>query len=67
MRTVGHVVRVEATGFAAVADMGFRMQFPDSRSQRSFGRAGENGGQKQESREVELNGKTHDLVSRFSM
>lgn len=67
LRTVGHVVRTEVAGFAAVADMGFRMQFPDSRSQRSFGRAGENGGQKQESREVELNSKSHDLVSRFSM
>lgn len=30
LRTVGHVVRRERTGFAAVADMGFRMQVTDS-------------------------------------
>jgi PilZ domain len=67
LRTVGHVVRTEEAGFAAVADMGFKMQFPHLRSQRSFGGAAENGSQKQESREVELNSKSHDLVSRFSM
>jgi hypothetical protein len=28
LRTQGHVVRSEEVGFAAVADMGFRMQLP---------------------------------------
>jgi PilZ domain len=32
LRTRGHVVRSEQFGFAAVAEMGFRMQFPDTRS-----------------------------------
>jgi PilZ domain len=67
LRTVGHVVRAEVAGFAVAADIGFRMQFPDSGSQRSFGRTGENGGNKQESREVEFGGRRHDLASRFSM
>jgi hypothetical protein len=67
LRTIGHVVRTESAGFAAVADMGFRMQFPDSRSQRSVERTAENGGNKEESRDVELSSKRHDLVSRFSM
>jgi hypothetical protein len=67
LRTIGHIVRTEVAGFAAVADMGFRMQFPDSRSRRSFDRTGENGGERQESREVERSGKRHGLVSRFSM
>jgi len=35
LRTRGHVVRSEHLGFAAVAEMGFRMQFPDTRSTRS--------------------------------
>jgi hypothetical protein len=67
LRTVGHVVRTEVAGFAAVADTGFRMQFPDSRSQRSFQRTEEHGGSKRESREEELSSKRRDLVSRFSM
>jgi hypothetical protein len=35
LRTVGHVVRSEDLGFAAVADLGFRMHFPESRSEDS--------------------------------
>lgn len=30
LHTVGHVVRSEESGFAAAADMGFRMQMPES-------------------------------------
>jgi hypothetical protein len=32
LRTQGHVVRSEEIGFAAVADMGFRMRFPEGSS-----------------------------------
>jgi len=32
LRTQGHVVRSEETGFAAAADMGFRMKFPETHS-----------------------------------
>ena len=30
LRTHGHVVRSEATGFAAVAEMGFQMRLPET-------------------------------------
>jgi hypothetical protein len=55
LRTRGHVVRSEQLGFAAVAEMGFRMEFPGNRSSRkTSGDAGEHGdehqaGSKQES------------------
>jgi len=40
MRTRGHVVRSEQLGFAAVAEMGFRMQFPGiASSRRSRGKS----------------------------
>ena len=35
LRTRGHIVRSEQLGFAAVAEMGFRMQFPEIASSRS--------------------------------
>ena len=35
LRTRGHVVRSEQLGFAAVAEMGFRMQFPEVAASRS--------------------------------
>jgi hypothetical protein len=35
LQTRGHIVRSEQLGFAAVAEMGFRIQFPDTRSSRS--------------------------------
>jgi hypothetical protein len=35
LRTRGHIVRAEQLGFAAVAEMGFRMQFPEIASSRS--------------------------------
>lgn len=66
LRTVGHVVRSEDTGFAAVAELGFRMQFPDSPSESSArGKGDGNGG-------VHEAGSVHRkieqlLVARFSM
>lgn len=39
LRTQGHVVRSEEIGFAAVADMGFRMRFSSSEEQ-SFSKRG---------------------------
>ena len=45
LRTRGHVVRSEELGFAAVAEMGFRMQFPEAQS---AGKSKENGRSKQE-------------------
>jgi len=44
LRTRGHVVRSEQLGFAAVAEMGFRMQFPEGSSARNSRRksAGDN-------------------------
>ena len=44
LRTQGHVVRCEEIGFAAVADMGFRMKFPESSSvEGSFAKSRGNG------------------------
>jgi hypothetical protein len=51
LRTFGHVVRSEEIGFAAIADMGFRMQFSETRSQGSFESKGDDDG-------------THDVGSR---
>jgi hypothetical protein len=45
LRTRGHVVRSEQLGFAAVAEMGFRMQFPDIASSRSSRGKSDNGKQ----------------------
>jgi hypothetical protein len=43
LRSQGHVVRSEEVGFAAVANMGFRMQLSERRAQEpSFGKG--NGG-----------------------
>jgi hypothetical protein len=64
LRTVGHVVRRERTGFAAVADMGFRMQVTDS-MRNAFSKAGVGGREKNEA-----NGQHYaqaDLASRFWM
>jgi hypothetical protein len=35
LRTRGHIVRAEQLGFAAVAEMGFRMKFPEVSSSRN--------------------------------
>jgi len=51
LRTRGHIVRSEQLGFAAVAEMGFRMQFPEISSSRSSrGKSGD--GSEDEKREV---------------
>ena len=47
LRTHGHVVRSEEVGFAAVADMGFRMQLPETNSSEEL-LVGGNGGSKHE-------------------
>jgi len=64
LHTRGHVVRSEQLGFAAVAEMGFRMQFPDTRSTRST--SGNSGDHEEEhqARRKEVSGAT---TSRFWM
>jgi len=50
LRTRGHVVRSEELGFAAIAEMGFRMQFPGVRSSgESSGKLGDAGGKQKAS------------------
>jgi hypothetical protein len=64
LRTVGHVVRRERAGFAAVADMGFRMQVTDS-MRNAFSKSGVESRAKNEA-----NGQQYDQadpVSRFWM
>jgi PilZ domain len=65
LRTRGHVVRSEQQGFAAVAEMGFRMQFPGIASSRSS--RGESGGSKQDASREEVSGIQRDAISRFWM
>lgn len=63
LRTQGHVVRCEEVGFAAAADMGFRMQFPGARSSKqSFSRG--NGGATHEAQSKETKPKFVFLVPR---
>jgi hypothetical protein len=47
LRTQGHVVRSEVVGFAAAAEMGFRMQLPGTHSSDEL-LVGGNGGSKHE-------------------
>lgn len=71
LRTQGHVVRSEEIGFAAVADMGFRMQFPEaSTSEQSFDKVRSNGrydASGEETGAEEMGGKWVAPISRFSM
>ena len=62
LRTQGHVVRCEEVGFAAAADMGFRMQFPGTRSKQLSSRG--NGGATQEAQSKETKPKFVFLVPR---
>jgi PilZ domain-containing protein len=63
LRTHGHVVRSEEVGFAAAANMGFRMQLPEKRSsEQSFGKT--NGEGKHEADSKETKNKFPYLVSR---
>jgi hypothetical protein len=70
LRTRGHVVRSEDLGFAAIAEMGFQMRFPETlSSEQSSGKANGGGGGKgvasgKETNRKEKSGKQLDLVSR---
>lgn len=65
LRTHGHVVRSEELGFAAAADMGFRMQLPETgSSEQSSGKAGGDGGGKHEADRKEASSKLLYLASR---
>lgn len=61
--TQGHVVRCEEVGFAAAADMGFRMQFPRTRSSKQLFSKG-NGGATHEAQSKETKPKFVFLVAR---
>ena len=53
LRTHGHVVRSEEVGFAAVADMNFRMQAPQTRSsEKSFSKGNGAGTHEADSKET---------------
>jgi hypothetical protein len=67
LRTVGHVVRTEPLGFAALADMGFRMQFPGSRAEDSARRKSDGEGSRHEASSSQRKVERAVLVSRFSM
>jgi hypothetical protein len=63
LRTHGHVVRSEEVGFAAAADMGFRMQLPQTpSSEQSFTKG--NGGCTHDADSMETKKKFLYLVSR---
>jgi hypothetical protein len=64
LRTRGHVVRSEQLGFAAVAEMGFRMQFPDTRSSRS---TSGNSGDHEEEHQRRSKEVSDTITSRFWM
>jgi hypothetical protein len=61
LRTVGHVVRLEALGFAAAADMGFRMQFPKTRPSRWSVHRGNSDGEKHDARPEETRSSLRSL------
>jgi hypothetical protein len=63
--TRGHVVRSEQLGFAAVAEMGFRMQFPEVPSARSS--RGKSGSAKQDASREEASDVQPNTSLRFSM
>lgn len=67
LRTVGHVVRTEEAGFAAVADLGFRMQFPDSRNEEAGRKNSAGNGGTNEEGHSRRRGERPVLVPRFSM
>ena len=63
LQTSGHVVRSEEIGFAAVANMGFRMQVPETAvMQRPMGKT--NGSRKHEAESLEAKIKSLYLASR---
>lgn len=63
----GRVVRSEETGFAAAADTGFRMRFPEpSSSEQSFGKVNGEGGE-DEAGSKKTSEVQFDVASRFWM
>lgn len=64
LRTRGHVVRSEQLGFAAVAEMGFRMQFPDTHSSRN---TSENSGDHEDEHQASRKEVSSATPSRFWM
>jgi hypothetical protein len=67
LRTHGHVIRSEDKGFAAVADMGFRMQFSENRRSQSFEKTDGGGQSKNEAHKHDRSGQRFELTSRFRM
>jgi len=65
LRTRGHVVRSEQLGFAAVAEMGFRMQFPEIASSRRSRRKSDD--TKKDAIREEASNVQRNAVLRFSM
>ena len=65
LRTYGEVIRSEENGFAAVADMGFRIQFPET--QTSVGETGNGGSSRHGTRRDPSSLQPGQLVPRFSM
>lgn len=67
LRTLGHVVRSEARGFAVAADTGFRMQFPETQAGRNDRESVVNANDAQETSTRQEARKKLEPVSRFSM
>jgi hypothetical protein len=67
LRAVGHVVRSEELGFAALADMGFRMQFPKTRPSRWSVDRGNGDSSKYEAGGKETSKKQLHITPRFPM
>ena len=66
LRTSGHVVRSEQLGFAAVAEAGFRMQFPSQKSSRHGSRDIEGGaGSTRETSTEKSSDREIDAISRI--
>jgi hypothetical protein len=67
LRTSGHVVRSESLGFAAVAEAGFRMQFPSQKSSRHGSRDIEGGASTRETSTEKSVDREIDAISRYWM
>ena len=67
LRTSGHVVRSEPLGFAAVAEGGFRMQFPSQKSSRHGSRDIEGGASTRETSTEKSVDREIDAISRYWM
>ena len=68
LRTRGKVIRAEEKGFAAVADMGFRIQLPAAQTlKQTVGKSRKNGRYRHESSTEGANLRQTELASRSSM